>query len=269
MRGSGLLLAVLAGCAAAPATTPPAPWPTAPAPVPPGSPRERLHVDVDGQDLAEVMDRIGREVGRTILVDPSVQESVTVSLRDIPWREAVDVIARMTRCEVEERPGGVLVLTQCARIQFGCLLGANVRTLIQLVCAYRGATVTLPPELDDRVTCRLELTGDVAGMVRQVLAPLGDEYVVVVEAGERHVRVVRHVRSGTYLGHDEDTLWLQDDDGRFTQLRLPPRSATGLLGERRRGLLRALRLARRGDRIRARCAWRDHGDGELVELLGR
>lgn len=265
MRGSGLLLAVLAGCSAAPAARPPAPSPGTTAPVSSG---ERIHVDVDGEDLAEVMDRIGRDVGRTILVDPSVQESVTVSLRDIPWREAVDVIARMTRCDVEERPGEILVLTQCSRV---CLevTDESVRSLLHLVCAYHGATVSLPPDLYGRVSVRLELTGDLAEMLRQLLAPLGDEFVVLVEAGESRVRVVRNVRSGTYLGHDEDTLWLEDDSGRFTQLRLPPRSATGALGERRQTLLRALRLARRGDRLRARCAWRDGGHGELVELLGR
>jgi type II secretory pathway component GspD/PulD (secretin) len=72
----------------------------------------RIDVDVDDLDLADVMELIGRQVGRNVLVDPYVQESVTVSLRDIPWREAVDVLARMTRCDVEERAGGILVLTQ-------------------------------------------------------------------------------------------------------------------------------------------------------------
>src|SRR5688500_4593337 len=94
----------------------------------PGS--QRINVDVENVDLADVMERIGRQVGRNILVDPTVQEAVTVSLRDIPWREAVDVIARMTRCEVEERPGGILVLTQPPKvtIQF---TDANVRTVLQ------------------------------------------------------------------------------------------------------------------------------------------
>jgi type II secretory pathway component HofQ len=54
-------------------------------------------------ELAEVMELIGRQAGTNILVDPKVRERVTISLRDVPWREAVDLIARMTRCDVEER----------------------------------------------------------------------------------------------------------------------------------------------------------------------
>lgn len=264
LRSSLLLLVSLAGCAVAPAPAPlRAPGP--PRAEPAATEGGRIHVDAENLQVTEVMERIGRAVGRTILVDPTVQETVTVSLRDMSWREAVDVIARMTRCEVEERPGGVLVLTQCGR-RIGCYLDANVRTLVQLVCAYEGAKAILPPDLQGRVTPPAELTGDVGQMVRQLLAPLPDEYRVIVERGGTLVRVLAPTISGAFLGHDEETLWLLHDDGRYVQLRLPPASATGAPGERRQALLRALRLARRGDRIRARCAWR--GDApELVELL--
>lgn len=70
----------------------------------------RINVDLEQVELSEVMEQIGRRVGVTILVDAKVQERVTVTLRDIGWRDAVDVIAKMTRTEVEERPGDVLVL---------------------------------------------------------------------------------------------------------------------------------------------------------------
>lgn len=102
------LVVTPAGRPAAMALLDPMAEPLPPEPLPPS----RITIDVDDVDLSEVMDLIGRQVGRNLLVDPNVQESVTVSLRDIPWREAVDVIARMCRCDVEERCGGVLVLTQ-------------------------------------------------------------------------------------------------------------------------------------------------------------
>ena len=61
----------------------------------------RIDVDVVDADLEDVMDDIGRQVGQNILVHPDVHETVTVTLRDIPWREAVELIAKMTRCEIE------------------------------------------------------------------------------------------------------------------------------------------------------------------------
>ena len=115
----------------------------------------RINVDVEDADLADVMEQIGRQVGRNILVDPSVQERVSTSLHDIEWREAVEVIARMTRCEVEERPGGILILTQPPKvtIQF---TDANVRTVLQLLAAYSGKNIIISPEVEGAVTLDLK-----------------------------------------------------------------------------------------------------------------
>jgi type II secretory pathway component GspD/PulD (secretin) len=115
----------------------------------------RINVDVEGVDLADVMEQIGQKVGRNILVDPNVQETVTVSLREIPWREAVDVIAKMTRCEVEPRPGDILLLTQPPKvtIQF---TDANVRTVLQLLAAYSGKNIIISPLVTGDVTLDLK-----------------------------------------------------------------------------------------------------------------
>lgn len=110
-----------------------------------------VDIDVTDVDLAEVMARIGGQVGRNVLVDPSVRETVNVSLKSIPWREAVLVIARMARCEVEERPGGVLVLTQPARVTLQ-FTDANVRTILQLLAAYSGKNLVLGSDVRGTVS---------------------------------------------------------------------------------------------------------------------
>lgn len=117
--------------------------------------QQKINVDVEDAELTDVMDQIGRQVGRNILVEPNVKETVSVSLHEIPWREAVDVIARMTRCEVEERPGGILLLTQPPKvtIQF---TDANVRTVLQLLAAYSGKNIIIAPEVQGRVTLDLK-----------------------------------------------------------------------------------------------------------------
>lgn len=154
--------------------------------VPRGGASQRIHVDVENVDLQEVMERIGRQVGRNILVDPSVQETVTVSLRDIPWREAVDVIARMTRCEVEERAGGILVLTQPPKvtIQF---TDANVRTVLQLLAAYSGKNIIISPRVDGKVTLDLKEVHWLRAL-HAIVKTVGD--YEVVEETEDLLRVV-------------------------------------------------------------------------------
>jgi type IV pilus assembly protein PilQ len=151
-----------------------------------GAGSQRINVDVENVDLADVMERIGRQVGRNILVDPTVQETVTVSLRDIPWREAVDVIARMTRCEVEERPGGILVLTQPPKvtIQF---TDANVRTVLQLLAAYSGKNIIISPRVTGTVTLDLKEVHWLRAL-HAIVKTVGD--YEVVEETEDLLRVV-------------------------------------------------------------------------------
>lgn len=146
----------------------------------------RINVDVEGVDLADVMEQIGRQVGRNILVDPNVQETVRVSLRDIPWREAVDVIARMTRCEVEERPGGILLLTQPPKvtIQF---TDANVRTVLQLLAAYSGKNIIISPDVHGNVTLDLKEVHWLRAL-HAIVRTVGD--YEVVEETEDLLRVV-------------------------------------------------------------------------------
>jgi hypothetical protein len=115
----------------------------------------RIDVEFEDVDLADVMEQIGRQMGRTILVDPDVEEVVRVSFRDIPWMEAVYVIARMTRCDVEERPGGILLLTQppVVTLQFN---DANVHTVLRLLAAYSGKNIVIGSGVRGTVTVDLK-----------------------------------------------------------------------------------------------------------------
>jgi type II secretory pathway component GspD/PulD (secretin) len=115
--------------------------------------KREIDVSVEDADLRDVMDEIGRRVGRNIIVEPEIHEKVTISLRKIPWRDAVDVIAKMTKCEVEQR-GSILVLTQPPKvtIQF---TDANVRTVLQLLAAYSGKNIIISPEVHGDVTLDL------------------------------------------------------------------------------------------------------------------
>ncbi|RMG11434.1 MAG: hypothetical protein D6731_15550, partial [Planctomycetota bacterium] len=116
---------------------------------------QTISIDVENADLADVMELIGRQVNANILVDPSVKETVTLPLHDVPWREAVNLIAKMTRCEVEERPGGVLLLTQPPKvtIQFN---EASVRTVLRLLAAYSGKNIVISPDVEGTITLDLK-----------------------------------------------------------------------------------------------------------------
>jgi type II secretory pathway component HofQ len=134
----------------------------------------RVDLDCLDADLAEVMDELGRLVGRNILVSPNVSESVTVSLENIPWLEAVEVLAKMTRCEVDERDNGLILLTQPAEIM---IQGTeDLRTVLQLVAAHRGHDIVVPESLSGSVKVRNLVVTD--STLQELLDQAGGGYRV-------------------------------------------------------------------------------------------
>jgi len=89
---------------------PPAPAPVAPAPVlqvPPaqtGAARtgrqftgHAISLDFQGADLRAVLRTFAEISGLNIVTDPTVQGSVDVALRDVPWDQALDIILRANK----------------------------------------------------------------------------------------------------------------------------------------------------------------------------
>ena len=62
-----------------------------------------VSLDFQGADLRAVLRAFAQIGGLNIVIDPAVQGSVEVALRDIPWDQAVDVILRANQlgCEVD------------------------------------------------------------------------------------------------------------------------------------------------------------------------
>lgn len=118
-------------------------------------PSQRINIDVSDMPLGEVMAQITRQTGHTIVVgaDES-KEKVTVSLRQIPWREAVFVIARMTGCRVD-RVGESLYLEWSPKVTLSFTNG-DLRSVLALASAYAGRGIVLAPELRGQLTCDLK-----------------------------------------------------------------------------------------------------------------
>src|SRR5688572_28402206 len=86
---------------AAPAQAPaPAPQP-APAQQPAGAPQRftgfPVSLDFQGADLRAVLRTFAEISGLNIVIDPTIQGTVDVALRDVPWDQALDIILRANR----------------------------------------------------------------------------------------------------------------------------------------------------------------------------
>jgi type IV pilus assembly protein PilQ len=90
--------------AVAPQQPAPAPAPTAAAPAaqapPAGTSRYSGHpisLDFQGVDLRAVLRTFNEISGLNIVIDPSIQGTVDVALRDVPWDQALDIILRANK----------------------------------------------------------------------------------------------------------------------------------------------------------------------------
>jgi type II secretory pathway component HofQ len=95
-----------------------APAPVAPAPVAKveKAPSRLVSIDADDEDLREVVDSIARQAGVNIVLDRGINEKVTLTLRNVPYFEALQLVAERTRCEINELRGGILFVIEPPRV---------------------------------------------------------------------------------------------------------------------------------------------------------
>ena len=214
---------------------------------------KEIDVDAEKQDLADLMDEIGRKAGVNIVVHPDIKEEVTIRLRRVPWRVAVDVIAERTGCTITAYPGGVVGLKQPRKvsIQFE---NASLRTVLMVLADYADASIVLGPDVKGTVTVDLKDVDylsamkaivDTASSGRLVVLGTGKSFKVgdtgskvAVEDPQPEV----HTLQGRLLKLSPDSVLLRKD-GQKLRCFLPAKKA------KRRKLHALLSKVRRGDRI--------------------
>lgn len=116
--------------------------------------RQRVTVEARDQDVREVLGRIARESGQTIALDGRVSGRVSLSLRDVSWRDAALIVAERAGCQVEELRGGGLLVTRRGGISVQ-LVGADLRVALLLLARLAGKSIVIGPEVQGRVTLEL------------------------------------------------------------------------------------------------------------------
>ncbi len=75
-----------------------------PAPV-----KDEIDVVCHDEDLTTAVEQIGKKAGQNLVVDRDVKQKVSVELHRVAWRDAVAVLASLSRCEIKE-VGSITVL---------------------------------------------------------------------------------------------------------------------------------------------------------------
>lgn len=77
----------------------------------------RVHFSFDGADISEVIDTIAKLSGANIMFDSEVSGAITLRLKDVPWRTALDMAAKQLGYTVVEEPHGILRIVHASKLK--------------------------------------------------------------------------------------------------------------------------------------------------------
>ncbi|NJN14215.1 MAG: hypothetical protein HC813_00685, partial [Planctomycetes bacterium] len=69
---------------------------------------ERVTISFENEDVKKVINVLATYSGANIVVSPAVQGNVTVTLKNIPWRDALEQIVKTLGYAVVEEDRGIL-----------------------------------------------------------------------------------------------------------------------------------------------------------------
>ncbi|MFN3244653.1 MAG: hypothetical protein ACE37K_24315 [Planctomycetota bacterium] len=120
-----------------------------------GDRASRLTLRLRDRDLREVVQSIRRKTNSNIIMDPGIEESVTIDLQDVHWRQALSLVVEQAQCIVSEGEGGVLKIEKPPRVYFA-FENTDIQKVIDTIAKISGANIVVAPEVKGTITVRLK-----------------------------------------------------------------------------------------------------------------
>ncbi len=120
----------------------------------PGSRTTLLTLRLKDRLLRDVVQSIRRKAGVNIIIDETMEDTVTIDLQDVPWRKALDLVAEAAGCVVVEHAGNVLKVEKPPRVYFA-FENADIQNVIDTIAKISGANIVVAPEVQGTITLRL------------------------------------------------------------------------------------------------------------------
>ena len=120
-----------------------------------GDRASRLTLRLRDRDLSEVVQSIRRMTNSNIIMDPAIEETVTIDLQDVHWRQALSLVVEQAECIVTEGDGGVLKIEKPPRVYFA-FENTEIQKVIDTIAKISGANIVVAPEVQGTITVRLK-----------------------------------------------------------------------------------------------------------------
>jgi type IV pilus assembly protein PilQ len=157
----------------------------------------RVNLNVADKPLEDVVAFLRERSGANIVVidpkvlDPNIDtpistEKISIELNDVPWREALEIVAEKAKGIVETRTGGVLVVTKPRRLELFEYHEQPVELVIGDIAKISGANIVISPLVKGTISVRFNGVPwrDALDVVAKTMG------AVVVEEGHGVLRVV-------------------------------------------------------------------------------
>ena len=120
-----------------------------------GDRASRLTLRLKDRDLRDVVQSIRRKTNANIIMDPGIEESVTIDLHDVYWRQALSLVVEQAGCIVTEAAAGVLKIEKPPRVYFA-FENTDIQKVIDTIAKISGANIVVAPEVKGTITVRLK-----------------------------------------------------------------------------------------------------------------
>lgn len=114
----------------------------------------RVNLRVEGRALSDIVQYLREQSGANIVVLEGADESVSLELNDVPWRDALEIASEAANCVVVERTGGILVVEKPPRVTYETQ-GTDITDVIDLIAKLGGANIVVAPEVSGTLSLRL------------------------------------------------------------------------------------------------------------------
>lgn len=116
-----------------------------------------VSLDVRDMPLAEILKRLTATTGVNIVPDAGIEDKVTVTLLEVPWREALAEVCRRTRTVAREVSPRLVRIERPPRVTAD-FKASPLLEVIDLLAGKAGANIVIAPEVDAkvRVTMRFQ-----------------------------------------------------------------------------------------------------------------
>lgn len=116
--------------------------------------RQSVSFDVKDRDLNDIIDFIRRRTDVNIVVAPAIQEKVTLSLKDVDWRQALNLVAERAGCVVVNVSQNLIRIEKPPRVHIA-FQNVDIREVIDVIAKIGSANVVVAPEVKGSINIRL------------------------------------------------------------------------------------------------------------------